>query len=92
MWCNWRRLPIWLLLLLLLLPLLYPAVLIEFSGECSRSNCARLLEQLQGQGVDHVIGFGGVFRVAAPTSCRTYQQYGTRHSKKNLLYGACGLL
>lgn len=34
-------------------------VLLEFSGECSRSNAAQLLAQLTDKGVDHVIGFGG---------------------------------
>jgi hypothetical protein len=46
---------------LLLLPC-FPrcAVLVEFSGECSRSNCAKLLAQLSDKGVDYIIGFGGV--------------------------------
>lgn len=34
-------------------------VVVEFSGECSRSACAKLLGQLSDKGVDHIIGFGG---------------------------------
>lgn len=34
-------------------------VVVEFSGECSRSNLERLLIDLSGQGVDYIIAFGG---------------------------------
>jgi hypothetical protein len=34
-------------------------VIAEFSGECSRSNLGIILQKMQGQQVDYIIGFGG---------------------------------
>lgn len=34
-------------------------VIAEFSGECSRSNLQRILQRMQVQQVDYIIGFGG---------------------------------
>jgi glycerol dehydrogenase len=34
-------------------------VIAEFSGECSRSNLHGILQKLQGQQLDYIIGFGG---------------------------------
>lgn len=34
-------------------------VVAEFSGECSRSNLHGILQKLQGQQLDYIIGFGG---------------------------------
>lgn len=34
-------------------------VIAEFSGECSGSNLSSLLQKMQGQQVDYIIGFGG---------------------------------
>lgn len=34
-------------------------VIAEFSGECSRSNLQSILQKMQGQQLDYIIGFGG---------------------------------
>lgn len=34
-------------------------VVVEFSGECSRSNLAAVLAKMQGQGLDYLVAFGG---------------------------------
>lgn len=34
-------------------------IVVEFTGECSRSNLDKLLVDLSGHGVDYIVGFGG---------------------------------